>query len=109
MPILMTIQKLPNLPLKWRLLFLLIRGAVNGLAFAPIDWFWCAFLALGALFWLLSHSHKPSHGFWLAYAYGFGLFVGSLHWGFISIQQYTNLPFNDCFAAYCFVVCYFEP
>lgn len=80
-----------RLPLLPRLLASLCAGAALPLAFAPYDVWWVALLSPALLFALV-YRQSGWRSFWLAEAYGTGLWCTGAFWLYTSIHQFGDTP-----------------
>jgi len=74
-------------------LFSLLAGASMVLSFAPFDLFPVAYIALAALFYLLSLSNDRAQTIKLSWAFGIGLFGAGTSWVFQSMYVFAQAPF----------------
>jgi len=70
-------------------LFSLISGATLVLAFAPIHWFFLAFLCPAVLLYIWLQSNQRA-AFWYGFLFGLGFYTAGVSWVFISIHHYGN-------------------
>jgi apolipoprotein N-acyltransferase len=69
-----------------------LAGAVTVFAFAPFGFWPLQLLSLGYLFYQLGRDSTPRHGMRIGFAYGFGWTVAGMHWLFISMHRYGDMP-----------------
>ena len=74
----------------FRLLLVLIAGAVLPLAFSPFNWFWIEVPALALLFGLW-HVSPPGRAMLLGWMFGIGMFGVGVSWVFVSIHDMGHL------------------
>lgn len=64
---------------------LFLGGLIIPLAFAPFHQWWVALLSLTLFLWLASCAKSARQAFIAGGCYGFGVFLGGLHWVYISV------------------------
>jgi len=72
-----------------------VAGGLLTLSFAPFNYWWCSLLSLTLFALLLAPGRTLEHlsarrGFWIAFCYGFGLFVTGGSWVYVSITDFGN-------------------
>jgi apolipoprotein N-acyltransferase len=77
--------------------FTLIAIAVVGaltayLSFAPIGWWWFAFIGMGALAYLVREAKSVKVGALIGFAFGLGYFIAGVSWVHISMHEFGNMP-----------------
>lgn len=74
----------------WGSLLALIAGAVYPLAFAPLNWWPVAPLAVAAFYLCMQHSQTARQAMWRGWLFGFGLFGVGTSWVWISMHRYGD-------------------
>ncbi|NTV11469.1 MAG: hypothetical protein HGA47_11930, partial [Zoogloea sp.] len=77
---------------RWHAAAAFIAGGASVLAYAPVECWPLAALALGSLFWLLQQTGSARAGFATGFAYGLGLFLGGVSWLYVALNRYGNMP-----------------
>jgi apolipoprotein N-acyltransferase len=73
--------------------FALIVGALSAyLSFAPIGWWWFAFIGMGALAYLVREAKTTKAGALVGFVFGLGYFVAGVSWVRISMHEFGNMP-----------------
>lgn len=72
-----------------KFLLSLLSGAALSLSFAPFNQFYIAFICPAILLFCLQQS-SPKQGFLYGLYFGFGLFITSVSWVYVSIHTYGN-------------------
>jgi apolipoprotein N-acyltransferase len=67
----------------------LIAGILYPLAFAPFEYSYLIFIALGTLFYLCQHS-TPKQALWRGYLFGLGEFGLGVSWVYVSIHDFGH-------------------
>ena len=75
-----------------RLLWALLAGGASVLAFEPFAFFPLALLSLAALAWLLRAVERTRDGFWLGFAWGWGVFIAGVSWLYVALNRYGDMP-----------------
>jgi apolipoprotein N-acyltransferase len=70
-------------------LLALVAGALLPLAFAPVNWFWLAFVSTFAFLVSLSDC-QVKRAVWRGGLFGFGFFIVGTSWVFVSIHTFGN-------------------
>lgn len=71
--------------------FALIFGAIAVFSYAPFGIWPIAFISFCGLL-LLVNQNKTKHAALIAFVWGLGYFSAGVHWVYVSIRQYGNLP-----------------
>ncbi|QIQ21645.1 apolipoprotein N-acyltransferase [Zophobihabitans entericus] len=69
-----------------------ICGALAVFAFAPFDYWITAFIAYCGLLYCVASSASLKQAFAMGLCWGVGFFGAGVHWVYISIQQFGELP-----------------
>jgi apolipoprotein N-acyltransferase len=68
-------------------------GALTAyLSFAPIGWWWFAFIGMGALAYFVRGAKSVRSGALIGLAFGLGYFVAGVSWVRISLHEFGNMP-----------------
>lgn len=79
--------------MKLSLTIALVVGALTAwLSFAPIGWWWFAFIGMGALAYLVRDANTTRHGALIGFAFGLAYFVVGVGWVHISLHEFGNMP-----------------
>ncbi len=68
-------------------------------AFAPLEWFWLAWLAWGILFLLVTSAVTPRQAAGRGLAFGLGHFLGGVSWVYVSLHDVGGMPLPIAAAA----------
>jgi apolipoprotein N-acyltransferase len=68
-------------------------------AFAPLEWFWLAWLAWAILFLLISSATTPRQAAGRGLAFGLGHFLGGVSWIYVSLHDVGGMPLPIAAAA----------
>lgn len=80
-------------------------GAAAALGFAPFGYYaltWLAMTGLLGLWWRAG----PRRAAWRGFVFGWGLFGAGVHWPFVSIHEYNNVPLPLAVVLVCLLVVY---
>ena len=75
----------------WKLFAALVAGAILPLSFAPFEFFWLAPFCYAALFRVWGGA-SPAHAFRFGFTFGVASFFSGVHWVYISIHDYGEVP-----------------
>ncbi len=79
--------------MKVSLAIALVAGALTAyLSFAPIGWWWFAFIGMGALAYLVRSAQTTRRGALIGFAFGLAYFVVGVGWVHISMHEFGNMP-----------------
>ncbi|MGV3743425.1 MAG: apolipoprotein N-acyltransferase [Burkholderiaceae bacterium] len=70
----------------------LLAGGVNVFSFAPFHWWPIQILALAFLFLALAAQSSVKRSILIAWAFSFAWLAAGIHWLYISMHRYGNLP-----------------
>jgi apolipoprotein N-acyltransferase len=62
------------------------------LSFAPVGWWWFAFIGMGALAYLVREATSTKAGALIGFVFGLGYFVAGVSWVRISMHEFGNMP-----------------
>jgi len=68
-----------------------LAGAAAVLAFAPVGLYPLLLVCFAILIHQLQHA-SPREAFWLAFAFGMGLFLIGVSWVFVSLSEFGGMP-----------------
>ncbi|XKM13084.1 apolipoprotein N-acyltransferase [Orbaceae bacterium ac157xtp] len=91
--------------LKARALFSFILGAIAVFSYSPFDIWLLAFISFAGLIALIANQ-TPKRAIILSFCWGIGYFLAGVHWVFISIRQYGELPIPISLLILWLFVCY---
>ncbi|MCO6547078.1 MAG: apolipoprotein N-acyltransferase, partial [Gilliamella sp.] len=74
-----------------KILLSLIFGGIAVFSYAPFHIWPLAFVSFAGLLWLIADSYKKQ-AMLLGLSWGIGYFAAGIHWVYISIKQYGELP-----------------
>jgi apolipoprotein N-acyltransferase len=74
------------------LLLAFLFGAINVVAFAPLNFHFVSIFSLSALFCLWLHAPNHKRAAWLGFAFGLGLFLTGIGWIYIALNVYGGMP-----------------
>lgn len=76
-----------------KFIFAAIAGALTAyLSFAPIGWWWFAFIGMGALAYLVREAKTLRAGALIGFAFGLAYFVTGVSWVRISMHEFGGMP-----------------
>ena len=79
--------------LKFSLPIAAIVGALTAyLSFAPVGWWWFAFIGMGALAYLVREAKSFGRGAAIGFAFGLAYFVVGVSWVRISMHEFGGMP-----------------
>jgi apolipoprotein N-acyltransferase len=76
----------------WPMLFAALAGAATVFAFAPFGWWPLQILALAFLFYQVGMDTNTRRSTLLGWAFGFGWSVAGMHWLYITMNRFGNIP-----------------
>jgi len=88
------------------MLFAALAGALCVFSFAPFGWWPLEILALAFLFYQVGMDTSVRRSSWLGWAFGFGWSVAGMHWLYITMNRYGNIPGPLAVAAVCLLGAY---
>jgi apolipoprotein N-acyltransferase len=74
------------------MLFAALAGAATVFAFAPFGWWPIQILALAFLFYQVGMDTNVRRSSWLGWAFGVGAAIAGMHWLYITMNRYGNVP-----------------
>ena len=74
------------------MLFAALAGAVTVFAFAPFGWWPLQILALAFLFYQVGMDTNVRRSSWLGWAFGVGAAIAGMHWLYITMNRFGNVP-----------------
>lgn len=70
-----------------------IAGALTAyLSFAPVGWWWFAFIGMGALAYLVREAKTARVGAFVGFMFGIAYFVAGVSWVRISMHEFGGMP-----------------
>jgi apolipoprotein N-acyltransferase len=76
-----------------KFIFAAIAGALTAyLSFAPVGWWWFAFIGMGALAYLAREAKTVRAGAWIGFAFGLAYFVAGVSWVRVSMHEFGGMP-----------------
>ena len=88
------------------MLFAFLAGAASVFSFAPFGWWPVEILALAFLFYQAGMDTNVRRSSLLGWAFGFGWSVAGMHWLYITMNRYGNIPGPLAVAAVCLLGAY---
>ena len=88
------------------MLFAALAGASSVLAFAPVGWWPLQILALAFLFYQVGMDTSVRRSSLIGWAFGFGWSVAGMHWLYITMNRFGNIPGPMAVAAVCLLGAY---
>ncbi len=76
----------------WPMLFAALAGACSVFSFAPFGWWPLQILALAFLFYQVGMDTNTRRSTLLGWAFGFGWSVAGMHWLYITMNRFGNIP-----------------
>ena len=77
---------------KLKLLLVALAGAASVFSFAPFGWWPLQFACLGYLFYQVGIRTAVRRSTLLGWAFGFGWSVAGMHWLYITMNRFGNIP-----------------
>jgi apolipoprotein N-acyltransferase len=90
----------------WPMLFAALAGASTVFAFAPFGWWPLQILALAFLFYQVGMDTNTRRSTLVGWAFGFGWSVAGMHWLYITMNRFGNIPGPLAAAAVCLLGLY---
>lgn len=90
----------------WPMLFAAVAGAASVFSFAPFGWWPIQFLSLAFLFYQVGMDTRVKRSTLIGWAFGFGWSVAGMHWLFITMNRFGNIPAPMAVGAVCLLGLY---
>lgn len=74
------------------MLFAALAGAASVFSFAPFGWWPIQFLVLAFLFYQVGMDTRVKRSTLIGWAFGFGWSVAGMHWLYITMNRFGNIP-----------------
>lgn len=88
------------------MLFAALAGAASVFSFAPFGWWPVQILALAFLFYQVGMDTRVRRSSLIGWAFGFGWSVAGMHWLYITMNRFGNIPGPMAVAAVCLLGAY---
>lgn len=88
------------------MLFAALAGAASVLSFAPFGWWPVGILSLAFLFYQVGMDTNVKRSTLIGWAFGFGWTVAGIHWLYITMNRFGNIPGPMAVAAVCLLGVY---
>jgi apolipoprotein N-acyltransferase len=90
----------------WPMLFAALAGGVSLFSFSPFNWWPLQFAALAFLFYQVGMDTSVRRSTLVGWAFGFGWSIASMHWLYITMNRFGNIPGLMAVAAVCLLGAY---
>ena len=88
------------------MLFAALAGAASVFSFAPFGWWPIGILSLAFLFYQVGMDTNVKRSTLIGWAFGFGWTVAGIHWLYITMNRFGNIPGPMAVAAVCLLGLY---